>query len=78
MTKLSKTQTDALREIQQSVSGRLVFGYGFGRYNVALRALLLRPEALVTRRVIATNEEEWALTEAGRAALSLEQGETAP
>lgn len=74
--RLTKTQITAMGEISRSISGRLIFGSGFGRYNVALRALLMRPTALVHRQVI-SDVEHWSLTGAGLAALlrSIEGGE---
>lgn len=69
--KLSRTQLAAMGEIAGSISGRLRFGNGFGRYNVALRALMMRPSPPVIREIVG-DYEHWSLTEAGRLALRKE------
>lgn len=65
---VTTTQLAAMREIERSISGRLIFGSGFGRYRVALRPLAIR--LLVGYSVLSDGQEEFSLTPAGRAILN--------
>lgn len=71
--KLTRTQRLAMEEIARSISGRLVFGAGFGRYRVALRPLATRPDYLISYFQRDNGDEEFGLTTAGRRAISAQE-----
>jgi hypothetical protein len=69
--KLTRTQIDTLAEIERSLTGRLIFGTGFGYHRVSARSLTspLRNPPLVTRTVKGNGDEEFSLTPEGLQAL---------
>lgn len=65
--RLTPTQIDAMKELERSITGKLVFGSGFGKYRVALRPLTKRQ--LINYNVLPNGAEEFSMSSKGLQAL---------
>lgn len=62
--RMTPTQEMAIAELRKLTTGRWQrWGSGMGKYNVALRALMLRAPSLIECRGHETGEEWWRIKE---------------
>lgn len=68
--RITALQREALADLATYQPGIFVdFGYGLGRYRVALRGLVHRDSGLVAYKIEEGGREAFSITAAGRAAI---------